>query len=995
LKDKKINRKGKVKGMKLTKQQIRLLQLIKGAKSLGDYTVMATFELKELGLMHYSGPRFKLTEEGEKILKREEEKMNSVIRIAVAPKQPRKGEVGVYIIYNIDLPSSEVEKLSLLYPVLHDSEVENIIDELPEGDFHEVMFKNAIIDPQSKTIGEACKKLGIKVEAVKVGTRYYGDAFKGVTVNPNVEICFTKEPEFTTLKPAGQRIPMDTYNLLLMTDEQLSGLSKNLNLSLSLKQMKKIRNDQKEQGLSFVTDLRLDVYAIRWCDHCNHNWWQELGQLLQKLRKTTEEINNPNVLSAFLDNAGVWDFYDDLALVFGGETHNSPSRKFTFGGQLTKTVGHDRDVYQTGRGAKPIGHLEMTTVGEFVRKVYPVLEKYVFSEAQVARETIAAIAKAGNTTGIPMNLARMYSHPAFGVKPFAFGGTLGITTKEAALKGLPQAGDEAWIVGNRSGNDGYHGGTVASGTLSEHSDNAAADHVQLGDPFTQQKMMQATFMIRDKGCARARNDFGAGGFISAFGEMAEPKKLPWGESYAGGLLLNFALPPLKCAGLPDKVLAIGESQERFAFAIIPEKVSEFVAICELMELECTRIGVFTGNRRLQIIRDEEVREFTKDTPLSGEILLDLPYEVFENCPLSEIEVIEPPRKDVPIFVPIIKENVEDMTVMVVGHFDNCNQSRARLQYDSTVQGICLQGPLYGENYNVGSHLAVSKPVYGKPYGATTSMCFSPWLFEADPIAGAFCGFLDAYITQVAAGVNPDDIAMVENFYSPNRDPYAPYYVIKQVEVLCELQKQTGPIINGKDSNYGSGEYEGQVINIPPSVNFMALGKIPDVSRLILHQWHRPGNLLYSLGRRAYSLAGSTLASSLEIIAGKVDTIPMNEIKSYVQSIYQAAFNGIYLSAVPVNRGGLILRLFEGVEASGFGVETDLCAELFPESFGTVLVEVKPENSIKLENLFGGDALCVGRIIKDKGIIINNQRLNWKRLFDGWNTRFAKEVYNNA
>ncbi len=922
--------------------------------------------------------------------------MNQIIRVAVASKQPRENERGIYTIYNFEVPDSEAEKMSLLCQALHDSEVEVLLDTLPDGDFHEVMFKNAIVDPQSKTIGAACEKLGIKVEAIKVGCRYYGDAFKGVTVNPNVEVCFTEEPKFATFKPTGNRVPMEIYDLLAMSDEQLARLSKNLNLSLSLRQMQKIRNDQREQNLPFVTDLMLDVYAILWCDHCKHTWWQELGQLLKSLRKTTEEINNPNVVSAFIDNAGVWDFYDDLVLVFGGETHNSPSRKFTFGGQITKIVGHDRDIYQTGLGAKPIGHLEMTTVGEFVRKVYPVLEGYVFSEAQVARETIAAVAKAGNTTGIPMNLARMYSHPAFGVKPFAFGGTLGITTKKAALKGLPQAGDEAWLVGNRSGNDGYHGGTVASGALSGFTESAAADHVQLGDPFTQQKMMRATIMIRDSDCVRARNDFGAGGFISAFGEMAEPKMLPWGTSYAGGLLLNFALPPLKCAGLPDKILAIGESQERFAFAVIPEKAREFVAICNLMELECTRVGVFTGNGRLQIIRDETVLEFTKDTPLSGEVLLDLPYKVFEDCPLSEVKVIEPPPKADVNFPSITTVNVEDMAAMVVGDFNNCNQARAQKQYDSTVQGICVQGPLYGKNYNVGSHLAVCRPVYGKPYGATTSMCFSPWLFEADPIAGVFSVLLDAYITQVAAGVNPGDIAMVENFYSPNRGPFAPYYVIKQVEVLCKIQKRTGaPIINGKDSNYGSGEYEGQVINIPPSVNVMALGKIPDVSLLILHRWQQPGNLLYCLGRRSNSLAGSTLAAALGISGGKVETMAMDEVKPYVQRVYGLASNGAYHSAVPVNRGGLILRLFEGVEASGFGVETDLCAELFPESFGAVLVEVESGKAHEIEAAFGEDTLLVGRITEDKGITVRGHRLNWGRLFESWNTRFMKEVYGDA
>ena len=922
--------------------------------------------------------------------------MSRIIRVVRAPKNPKPSEVGVFTIFNLEVKDGDVEKISDLFPLLHNREVEKIVGKMPDGDFHEVIFKNAIIDPQSRTIGAGCRKLGVDPEALKVSYRYYGDAFNGVYVNPNVEVCFTEEPRFETLKPFGERAPMETFNLLMMGDDELMRLSADCNLSLSLNQMRRIRDEQGKRNLPFVTDFMLDTYAIFWCDHCKHTWWQELGYLLTKLRRTTEEIGNPNVLSAFIDNAGVMDFYDDQAIAFGGETHNSPSRKWTFGGQITKAVGHDRDIYMTGLGAKPIWHLEMTTIGETTeRKVYPVLENYVFPEAQVARETIAAVSKAGNTTGIPMALARMYSHPAFGIKPFAFGGTIGITTREAALKGLPQIGDLAVLVGNRTGNDGYHGGTAASLALNKVVN--AADHVQIGDPFTQQKMMPAIIKIRDSGCNRADNDFGAGGFISAFGEMAEPKTLPWG-SYVGGLLLNFALVPLKVAGLPYKIIGIGESQERFAFVIIPEKLSEFIAICELYELEWTVMGVFTGNQRLQIIWDENVREFDKDTPLSGEILLDMPFEAFEDCPLSEVKIVEPPKKPDVQFPEINLENIQQMAELVVGHFDNCNQSRAQRQYDSTVQGISVQGPLYGRHYNVGSHLAVSKPIYGKPYGLTASYCFAPWLFDADPEAGAFSSFLDAFITHVAAGVNPKDIGMVDNFYSPSKDPHAPWHVIRQVDILCELEKRTAPIYNGKDSNHGYATYDGQFIAIPPSINITAVGKIPDVSMLTLHQWTKPGNLLYSLGKRNNSLAGSTLVSALGISGGRVKTMPMDDVKSYAERIYGLAKQEKFASVVPVNRGGLILRLFEGVEASGLGVHAyhHPLTELFFESFGNILVEIEPDDSQILEDLFNDDEkLLVGVIVREPRIEIEGVHLNWGRLFESWNTRFEKEVYPNG
>ena len=204
------------------------------------------------------------------------------------------------------------------------------------------------------------------------------------------------------------------------------------------------------------------------------------------------------------------------------------------------------------------------------------------------------------------------------------------------------------LVGGKTGNDGYHGGTVASMGLDKAK--KAEDHVQIGDPYTQQKMMPAIIMFRDGSCTRANNDFGAGGFISAFGEMAAPKKLSMGKLY----------------WRPHSQFRSGASQMRrvavqnhchwrkpgtICFYRDSGKTPEFVEICELFELEWTIVGVCTGNGRLQIVYDENVHEYTKDIPLSGQILFDRPYEIFENCPLEQVEIIEPPAKKLEVEFP--------------------------------------------------------------------------------------------------------------------------------------------------------------------------------------------------------------------------------------------------------------------------------------------------------------------------------------------------------
>jgi phosphoribosylformylglycinamidine synthase len=182
-----------------------------------------------------------------------------------------------------------------------------------------------------------------------------------------------------------------------------------------------------------VTDVFLETFGARWSNHCNHTTWKKFG-LLKGLMAATEAIGNPNLLSAFVDNAGVWDFYDGLATLFKLETHNSPTRKEAYGGQMTKLGGVLRDVIENGLGAKPIGNIELTVVGEIDRRRYPEFEGKTWPESLLLRETFRAIADYGNPMGVPMLLARAKSHPDFSGKPFALGGTIGITTHEAALK---------------------------------------------------------------------------------------------------------------------------------------------------------------------------------------------------------------------------------------------------------------------------------------------------------------------------------------------------------------------------------------------------------------------------------------------------------------------------------------------------------------------------------------------------------------------------------
>lgn len=913
-------------------------------------------------------------------------------------------ESDFYKIYNLEILDSKLPNTLRVAKVLNNllcnSETEMVVREemltmgMPAGDFIEVMYHNGVIDPAQESIITACQSLGIPVLAAKISYRYYGERKKDVVINKLVHAVFTEKPVLTTLLPQGERKGMRFFDLAVLSDKELSELSKTKELALSLAQMKRLQEIQEIQKLALVNDVFLETFAARWSNHCDHSTWKALG-LFKILKEATEKIANNNLVSAFVDNAGGWKFYDGQVIVFKLETHNSPTQKEPYGGQTTKLGGVLRDIFEFGLGALPIGNLEMTTVGEFDREKYPSLKDFTLSAGTIAKETVRAIAEYGNPMGVPMLLARMTSHPDFSGKVFALGGSFGLTTEEAATKGRPRIGDYVVLVGGKTGNDGLHGATVSSGELTEKTDQGGSCHVQIGNPFVEQKMMRAGMGIRDRDCASARNDFGAGGIISAFGEMGELVEEKVGESVEekSGVLINLALVPLKCAGLENWQIALSESQERFAHAIKPEKLAEAMEIYARYELEATVIGVFTGNGNLQLVYDPELKEFTADTPLSGEIALDIPYELLKDNPLPKLEVIKPPSRNFGFSTEINSGNVEEMALRVVGHFDCCNQSIAVKQYDSTVQGKTFWGPLYGKKYNINSHLAVSQPMYGEKYGMCVSQSFSPWQFAVNARQAAVNAMLDTIATQVVAGVKLKDICLADNFYTPNKDPYAYWRLKEQVKAIAALSVELGtPFITGKDSSHGSVTFGGLTINVPPSACITAMGKIKDVDCLVPPIWQSPGNLLFVLGPRVKSLGGSILASSLGT-DDWLEEIHIGGARWYFERLYELASLRIFESAVPINRGGIMLRLFEGVEASGLGVETELMEELFPESFGAVLVEVRAEEVCDLRNNFPKEWIMpVGVITQNKDIKVQGIVLKSCRLYEAWNNKFRKEVY---
>ncbi|MFA6214629.1 MAG: AIR synthase-related protein [Candidatus Micrarchaeia archaeon] len=328
-------------------------------------------------------------------------------------------------------------------------------------------------------------------------------------------------------------------------DKRLLEISRERLLALSLEEMKKIKayyadpavsEGRRKAGLERMpTDVELEVLGQTWSEHCKHKIFNAKITVTEgRKKKVVDSIFKTYIkgatnrlarkkkwlLSVFSDNAGIFEFVPGWNVAMKVETHNSPSALDPYGGALTGILGVNRDVLGCGMGARPIFNTDVFCFADpcFAGEIPPRL----FHPRRVLEGVRAGVAMGGNASGIPTVNGALYFDERYLGKPLVYCGTGGIMPavvagrKSHEKRAMP--GDRIFMVGGRIGKDGIHGATFSSEGLSESSPVSA---VQLGDPYTQKKMLDFLLEARDLGLYNAITDDGAGGLSSSVGEMAE------------------------------------------------------------------------------------------------------------------------------------------------------------------------------------------------------------------------------------------------------------------------------------------------------------------------------------------------------------------------------------------------------------------------------------------------------------------------------------------
>lgn len=771
---------------------------------------------------------------------------------------------------------------------------------------------------------------------------------------------------------------------LAKSEKKLEKLSKSGNLALTVNELKTIRDyfaGLKRQP----TDIELESLAQTWSEHCKHKIFNspfmeiKEGLFQHYIAATTAEIRKKKggkdkCVSVFEDNSGAFEFDDNFLITHKVETHNSPSALDPYGGAITGIVGVNRDTLGFGLGAKPIANtygfcfaspFEKREIFRDKRK-----KEKLLSAERIMSGVIEGVNAGGNQSGIPTPQGFLFFHERFRGKPLVFVGTLGLIPKKnksgLLYKKKARKGDYIVMAGGKVGKDGIHGATFSSEGLSLKSPLSA---VQIGDPITQKKMSDALIKeARDLNLYSSITDNGAGGLSCSVSETARE---------SGGFQVNLDLVPVKYAGLNPWEIWVSESQERMTLAVPPSKWPKLKKLLASRGVDAWKIGCFTA--------DGKGRVFTKKKKI-----MDIDLDFLHNgLPLGKKLTVKPKANTSKSF----KSGKIDFSKDLLSMLRRLNIASFRFiteQFDHTVQAHLLLPPLSGKG-RVNAESTAITPFLGAKKGLILSQGLFPAYTEIDPRRMAENCLDTAVRNAVAAGADPEQIYLLDNFCWCESDKGERLYQLQQA--LEGLRKTAlvyeTPFISGKDSmfnNFSGFAANGKPLNISvlPTLLVSAVSVLNDISDVISLDFKKSGDLIYLLGESIPDLGGSEYIQQLtgNYQYGQVPPVKASRNIALYRKYFRAVRKKLISSAIGVTRGGLAVALAKGALAGELGVKINLSnirkknlgseELLFAEGGGRILVSVSPENQPGFEELMQGIyCILLGMVVEDKRLTVKN------------------------
>lgn len=690
--------------------------------------------------------------------------------------------------------------------------------------------------------------------------------------------------------------------------------------------------DAKEHGLTeteFVeiqkilgrtpNSTELGIFSAMWSEHCSYK------NSILKL-KTLPTKSDKLLAGAGEENAGAMDIGDGLAVVFKIESHNHPTAVEPYQGAATGVGGIMRDIFTMG--ARPITSLNSLRFGDPKEP----RNKYLLTRA------VKGIGDYGNSLGIAVGGGELFIHPTFTKNPLVNAMTVGIAKHDemasASTKG--KVGNKVFIVGATTGRDGIHGASFASKDLSKESEEKRSA-VQVGDPFMEKLLMEASLEAIQKKLLVGIQDMGAAGISCATSEMSAKGKT--------GMDVDLDKVPLRETEMNAYEIMLSESQERML--VVPEqgKEEELISIFHKWGLNAVEIGVVTSDEMITIRKDGKIKaQIPAESLVLGGGAPRYVREEKRPAYLDEVERFSIGN------IPDIKDS--EIASRLSTLLSNLNISSRRPlyeQYDTEVGLVKVVPP--GEDGGLVRIPGTKKGI------AVSTDCNSRYTY-LNPYLGAQFAVCESARNVAATGAEPYGVTNNLNF----GNPYIPenYYVFSEcVRGLGDACRFLGLPVTGGNVSFYNESPEGPVF---PTPTIGMVGVIDDVAKGLNTYSKKVGTKLALVGSfKPTILATEYLYQFLGKDTGKIPEVSLELEKKTIDTLINLRKKGLLSSAKDLSLGGLLVATAKIVISGTLGLKLDFTALksktnrldelLFGETGSSFLVGYMPENEMTIQKEF--------------------------------------------
>ncbi|KAB1062130.1 phosphoribosylformylglycinamidine synthase subunit PurL [Salibacter halophilus] len=675
----------------------------------------------------------------------------------------------------------------------------------------------------------------------------------------------------------------------------------------------------------------VSIYSAMWSEHCSYKnsivWLKTLPK------------KGPHLLAeAGEENAGLVDIGDGLACAFKIESHNHPSAIEPYQGAATGVGGINRDIFTMG--ARPIAQMNSLRFGDLK------LDKTKW----LLKGVVKGIGNYGNSFGVPVLSGETFFDESFNTNPLVNAFSAGIVEVGKTLSATSHgAGNPVYIVGSATGKDGIHGAAFASKDITDASTDDLPS-VQVGDPFQEKLLLEATLELADTDAVVGMQDMGAAGITCSTAEMSAEEGF--------GMDIDLDKVPTRQDGMHGFEILLSESQERMLVVVKKGKEKVVEDIFEKWDLNAVQIGEVTEGGVLNFHKNGELIATTPAEPLvlgGGAPVYEREYSepaYFKEYQKFTIASIEEPK------------DLKKVAEFLIQQPNIASKNWISEQYDSMVGTANM-------TTNEPADAGVAQ-IKGSDRAIAMSVDCNSRYVNADPYKGTQIAVCEAARNIVCTGGKPSAISNCLNFGNPY-NPESYWQFVKAVQGMgsaCEALKT--PVTGGNVSFYNQTVTKDGEVPVFPTPTIGMIGLLNKENKMSL-DFKKESDMIYVIGENHNDISSSEYLAKYHGV--KESPAPYFDLESEQEvqdAVLKLIEEKLIVSAHDCSNGGLFTTLLESAvhRDLGFNITTDQIirkdAFLFGEAQSRVVVSVPTiynEDFMEMMTHFGIDYSLLGYVTK--------------------------------